>query len=349
MRLQLLNMMIFLKKIRFITNKKIWIDQKKMNFGTYRILAKQNDIYLEESPILHFKSKKNKTELSCIKNAMLKDGIALCKFMIWFENCLKNKIELDEISVGKKLKEFRSQQELFFGESFAPIVGFNEHGAIVHYSATKESNSTIKKDGFLLIDSGAQFFDGTTDITRTIATGEPSEEQKRDYTLVLKGHIALAQAKFPVGTCGYQLDSLARQFLWQEGLNYGHGTGHGVGFFLCVHEGPQGIRPDTNKTELKEGMVISNEPGLYKEGKYGIRIENLIQVKEYKKTDFGSYLCFETLTLFPFEKVAIETPLLTKEEKNWINLYHQNIVDQFSQHLSPNENKWLKEKCETVE
>lgn len=200
----------------------------------------------------------------------------------------------------------------------------------------------------MLIDSGAQFLNGTTDITRTFAIGKLTDEQKKDYTLVLKGHIALAQAKFPAGTCGYQLDSLARQFLWKEGLNYGHGTGHGVGYFLCVHEGPQGIRPDTNKTELKEGMVISNEPGLYKEGKYGIRLENLIQVKEYKKTDSGRYLSFETLTLFPFERVAINDSLLTNEEKGWINSYHKNIIEQFSQHLSPDENMWLKEKCKPI-
>ncbi len=339
----------FFEKINQISNKSIWLDTKRINFGTYRILAKSNNIYCEDSPILHFKSQKNNTELSNIKNAMLKDGIALSKFLIWFENCLKNETKIDEVLVGEKLREFRAQQDLFFGESFAPIVGFNEHGAIVHYSASPKSSAIIKKDGFLLIDSGAQFHNGTTDITRTFATGNLTDEQKKDYTLVLKGHIALAQAKFPAGTCGYQLDSLARQFLWKEGLNYGHGTGHGVGYFLCVHEGPQGIRPDTNKTELKEGMIISNEPGLYKEGQYGIRLENLIQVKEYKKTDFGHYLSFETLTLFPFEKVAIDNSLLTKEEKVWINSYHKNIIEQFSQHLSPEENLWLKEKCKPIE
>lgn len=326
----------------------IWIDPKKANFALYRIAAENNNIKLESSPISNFKSIKNETEIAGIKKAMIKDGIALTRFFIWFENCLAQDLLLTEIELGEKLKEYRAKQELFFGESFAPIVGYKEHGAIVHYSANPKTNNTITKDGLLLIDSGAQFLHGTTDITRTVSLGNTSTQEKKDFTLVLKGHIALAQAKFPEGTCGYQLDSLARQFLWQEGLNYGHGTGHGVGCFLCVHEGPQGIRPDTNATPLKAGMVISNEPGLYRANEYGIRIENLILVCESKNQSKENFFCFETLTLFPLDKNAIDNSLLTENELKWLNNYHQRVFENLSPYLTTEEITWLAEKCQAI-
>lgn len=328
--------------------KKIWIDPAKMNYASYLILSNQNTLLFKDSPILHSKSIKNETEIAGIREAMVKDGVALSEFLMWFEESLSKKEALTEISVGEKLKDFRAKQNLFFGESFAAIVGYKEHGAIVHYKAKEETNSHIKSEGFLLIDSGAQFYHGTTDITRTFALGALTDKEKRDYTLVLKGHIALAQAQFPEGTCGYQLDILARQFLWKEGLNYGHGTGHGVGCFLCVHEGPQGIRPDTNKTALKEGMVISNEPGLYLQNAYGIRLENLILVQKSKISNKENYFYFETLTLFPFEKKAIELSLLNDNEKAWINNYHQTVFNRLSPRLDKKGKNWLAQKCKTI-
>lgn len=334
--------------LKHLSNKKIWMNPAKTNFALYEYSSDKNEILTDISPVLDFKSIKNKTEITGIKHAMIKDGVALTQFFIWFEHCRKENIELSELLIGEKLKEYRAKQELFFGESFAPIVGHKEHGAIVHYSATEESNSIISQESFLLIDSGAQFLHGTTDITRTVSLGKLTKQEQKDFTLVLKGHIALAQAEFPEGTCGYQLDSLARQYLWKEGLNYGHGTGHGVGCFLSVHEGPQGIRPDTNKTVLKEGMIISNEPGVYRTNEYGIRIENLIMVCKCKKNEKQNFYYFETLTLFPLDKNSINQALLTQEEKNWLNNYHQKVYENLSPNLNVEEQKWLAEKCQAI-
>lgn len=335
----------YLQKIR---NKQVWIDSNKMNYALYKIIAENNRLILNSSPVIFFKSIKNKIEISGIKQAMIKDGIALCQFFIWLDDSLRNGENITEMLIGEKLKSYRAKQADFFGESFAPIVGYKEHGAIVHYSANEETNVPISSEGMLLIDSGAQFLHGTTDITRTVSLGNPTEQEQTDFTLVLKGHIALAEAIFPEGTCGYQLDALARQFLWKKGLNYGHGTGHGVGCFLCVHEGPQGIRPDANKTALQEGMVISNEPGLYRTNEYGIRIENLILVEECKKIGQDKFFSFETLTLFPFDKKLIKVPLLTENEINWINSYHQKVFDNLSPLLTEVEKTWLAAKCEAI-
>ena len=218
----------------------------------------------------------------------------------------------------------------------------------MHYDATEESDATLKPENFILLDSGGQYFDGTTDITRTVGLGPLSKQQKRDFTLVLKGHIALATAKFPHGTRGNQLDILARQFLWENGLQYGHGTGHGVGHFLCVHEGPQSIRMDENPTVLQIGMVLSNEPGLYRTNQYGIRCENLVTVREAEINEFGTFLNFETLTLFPFDLQALDLSLLTPEEKLWLNNYHELVYERLSPALNETEKEWLKFKTQAI-
>jgi len=332
---------------RLHVGERILMDQNKANFALFQEIASHCQTAPATSPVLLMKSVKNETELQGIRLAMIKDGIALTRFFIWLEKEIHSDA-LTEISIADRLREFRAQQPLFQGESFGSIVGYKEHGAIVHYSATPESNATLHADGFLLIDSGGQYLNGTTDITRTIALGTLSSQEKLDFTLVLKGHIALATAKFPIGTRGSQLDILARKALWDKGMNYGHGTGHGVGHFLSVHEGPQSIRMDENPTPLKPGMVISNEPGLYRANQYGIRIENLVAVKEAEATEFGSFLEFETLTLCPIDVQAIELSLLTNQEKDWLNAYHGNVFALLSPHLTPDEKSWLQAKCQPI-
>ena len=253
-----------------------------------------------------------------------------------------------ELSVDRKLHEFRAAQPLYMGESFDTIAGYKEHGAIVHYSATPESDVPLQPNGFLLLDSGAQYLDGTTDITRTIALGELTEEEKTDYTLILKGHIALAMAKFPVGTRGAQLDVLARMPIWKYGMNFLHGTGHGVGHFLSVHEGPQSIRMNENPVVLQPGMVTSNEPGVYKAGSHGIRTENLTLVCKDKEGMFGDYLKFETITLCPICKKGIVKEMLTNEEIEWLNNYHQIVYEKLSPNLNEEEKVWLQEATASI-
>ena len=296
------------------------------------------------SVVMRLKSVKNPVELAGTRRAMLQDGKALVRFFKWLEETV-GKEHLTEFDIMARLKEFRSEGEHFVGESFGTIAGYQGNGAIVHYSASEKGAAEIKKEGMLLLDSGGQYFDGTTDITRTVTLSEPTAEQKRDYTLVLKGHIALACAKFPKGTCGVQLDILARQFLWQQGMSYGHGTGHGVGHFLCVHEGPQNIRTDLNPTPLEVGMLLSNEPGLYRAGQYGIRIENLVAVKECEVTEFGQFLDFETLTLFPYDQQLIDWSIMTEQEIAWVNNYHKMVEEKLLPLLSEEEAAWLKQKC----
>lgn len=327
--------------------ERILMDQNKANYALYQEIASHCQTVTAPSPVLLMKSVKNETELEGIRTAMIKDGIALTRFFMWLEQAIHSN-ELTEISIADRLREFRAQQPLFQGESFGSIVGYKEHGAIVHYSATKESNVALHSEGFLLIDSGGQYLNGTTDITRTIALGPLTKQEKVDFTLVLKGHIALATAKFPVGTRGSQLDILARKALWDQGMNYGHGTGHGVGHFLSVHEGPQSIRMDENPTQLIPGMVISNEPGLYRANQYGIRIENLVTVKQAETTDFGSFLEFETLTLCPIDVHAIESELLDQKEKDWLNGYHNYVFTLLSPHLNQEEKAWLQAKCQAI-
>lgn len=299
------------------------------------------------SPVQNLKSIKNETELKGIRQAMLSDGVALVRFFIWLEQNVA-KGHLTECDIMTMLKGFRAEDPHFMGESFGTIAGYGSNGAIVHYAASDETCATLQPDSLLLLDSGGQYLNGTTDITRTVCLGQPTERQKHDFTLVLKGHIALACAKFPKGTRGSQLDILAHQFLWQEGLHYGHGTGHGVGHFLCVHEGPQNIRMDENPTVLAPGMVISDEPGIYRTGEYGIRTENLVTVVEDETNDFASFLKFETLTLCPYDSNLIDVDMLNQAEKDWINAYHKRVYDNIAPLLNKEEQSWLKLKCSEI-
>jgi Xaa-Pro aminopeptidase len=271
------------------------------------------------------------------------DGVAMCQFLYWIENSI-GKEKITEITIAEKLYELRSKQDGFVSESFNTIAGYREHGAIVHYSATHDSASEIKPEGFLLVDSGGQYRQGTTDITRTIHLGKPTKEEKIDFTLVLKGMIQISMIQFPYGTRGTQLDILARMAMWNKGINYGHGTGHGVGAFLNVHEGPQSIRPNENPVILEPGMIQSNEPGIYRAGKYGIRIENLIACHKTVDNEFGSFLGFETLTLCPIDTKSVDVKMLLPEELEWLNNYHKYVFEKISPFLTCEGYSWLKEK-----
>ena len=296
------------------------------------------------SPITDLKCMKNEVQIDGFHHAMERDGAALVRLFKWIEETAPSG-SINEVDVWNKGMEFRAQQDLYREDSFAMICGYKEHGAIVHYEATDESASTLHGEGILLVDSGAQYLDGTTDITRTITLGNPSAQEKHDFTLVLKGHLALQRAKFPVGTTGCQLDVLARLPLWQEAMTYGHGTGHGVGHFLGCHEGPQSIRTNLVDVKLAPGMILSNEPGLYKAGEYGIRTENLLLVVEADKTeDFGNFLAFEPLTLFPYDLQLIDRSMLTNEEVAQINDYHRMVRERISPLLNADEVAWLNEK-----
>jgi len=329
---------------------RVLISPAKINYQLFSKIS-EHCIIKETTvhPVDSLKSIKNETEISCIRNAMQKDGVAMVKFLIDLEKALSNNEKITESDVEEILCKYRSQQAFYFGESFKTIAGFGAHGAIVHYEATKESNATIEPDGILLVDSGAQYFDGTTDITRTISTGgQVTEKVKRDFTYVLKGHIQLALSVFPKGTVGMQLDVLARRALWKAGQNFLHGTGHGVGCFLNVHEGPQSIRMNHNPAPLQPGMITSNEPGLYLAGEYGIRIENLLLTVNAQTTDFGDFYAFETLTLCPIDTRLIDISLLSPEETDWLNAYHQKVYDLLSPLLSVEEKGWLEERTENL-
>ena len=326
------------------TSKSVLVDGAKLNQSLFESIPTACAIRNVMSPVFKLKSIKNDVEMQGVRNAMLKDGVALTKFFIWLEKELHSG-RLNEVNIDEQLYQFRSEQELFKGESFNTIAGFGPHGAIVHYSAKPETASTLNDQNILLLDSGGQYLDGTTDITRTVALGTPTVQQKIDFTLVLKGHIALATAIFPVGTRGSQLDILARKSMWNLGINYGHGTGHGVGHFLNVHEGPQSIRMDENPITLQLGMFMSNEPGLYRTDKYGIRIENLVHVIPAVNTEFGQFLQFETVTLFPIDQLLIDVDMLSDEELEWLNSYHKKVYNTISPKLSEEEREWLSKKC----
>ncbi len=325
----------------------ILIDPDRVNSSIFSYLPSQSAKIEIESLITQLKARKNPVEIENFRKAMIKDGVAMVNFLYWLDNAI-GKESLNEYTLTKKLRSFRKKQANYQGDSFSTISGYGANGAIVHYSVNKESALEVKPEGFYLIDSGGQYLEGTTDLTRTIALGALSEDEKKDFTLVLKGHIALDKAIFPKGTRGVHLDILARQALWSAGLNYGHGTGHGVGHFLNVHEGPQSIRPQDNGVEIKEGMITSNEPGLYRTGKYGIRIENLILCENDQKTEFGEFLKFETLTLCPIDLRAIKVDLLTSEEKEWLNNYHQKVRLALEKHLEEDEKQWLVKSTERV-
>lgn len=325
----------------------ILMNPAKTNYAIYSAIRPGCLIINGASPVALLKAIRNKQEIAGIHAAMQRDGVALVKFLKWLDEAVPAGKET-EISVDKKLHTFRAAQPLYMGESFDTIAGYKEHGAIVHYEATPETDVTLKSEGFLLLDSGAQYLDGTTDITRTIALGPLTEEEKTDYTLILKGHIALAMAVFPEGTRGAQLDVLARMPIWKERMNYLHGTGHGVGHFLNVHEGPQSIRMNENPIPLQPGMVTSNEPGVYKAGSHGIRTENLLLTVPAGEGMFGNYLKFETITLCPICRKGIIKELLTAEEIEWLNEYHRVVYEKLSPDLDNDEKEWLKEACKPL-
>jgi Xaa-Pro aminopeptidase len=307
-----------------IKNKRILLDPATANNLIYGSLSERNEIIEATSPVSLAKAIKNNTELNGFREAMKKDGVALVEFLFWLKSNV-GKTKITEFEIGKKLAEFRSKQSNFKGESFHPIVGYKSHGAIVHLSVGPDDAFSVEPEGILLFDSGGQYLDGTTDITRTVALGPVTEQQKTDFTLVLKGMISLTLAEFPTGTKGYHLDILARKPLWENGMNYGHGTGHGVGHFLNVHEGPMAIRQEFNEHPIEHGMVMSNEPAFYREGQYGIRTENMMVCVEKQSTDFGQFLGFETLTVCPIDTTLIGSDLLNSNEKNWINEYHRKV------------------------
>ena len=363
----------------------ILLDLDEVNYRLYEVVRNkgrrdnhpQTEIVEDESPVKRMKTVKNEREIAGFRSAMLKDGIAMVKFLCWlnsrgyggakvrrYENSfgVETPAEsnlappyprtpvppISELSASDKLESLRAEQPLFRGISFDTIAGYGAHGAIVHYEATPETDIPLEPSGLLLLDSGAQYLDGTTDITRTIALGPLTEEMKRVYTLVLKGHIQIELCKFPSGTSGTQIDILARQAMWREGLNYLHGTGHGVGTYLNVHEGPHQFRMEWKPAPLVAGMTITDEPGIYLAGKFGARIENTLLIVPYKETEFGKFLQFESLTLCPIDKAPILVDMLLPEEIDWLNDYHKMVFDTLSPHLSDDEISWLQEACAPV-
>ena len=365
----------------------ILLDPDEVNYALYESVRRSGDsvrravaIVEEESPVKRMKTVKNEREIAGFRSAMLKDGIAMVKFLYWLnfrgyggtvagghENSsaaesedesnlapphprtpappTKSAPPITELSLSAKLESLRSEQPLFRGISFDTIAAYQEHGAIVHYEPTPDTDIPLKPEGLLLLDSGAQYLDGTTDITRTIALGPLTDEMRRVYTLVLKGHIQIELCKFPSGTSGTQIDILARQPLWREGLNYLHGTGHGVGNYLNVHEGPHQIRMEWKPAPLVAGMTVTDEPGIYLSGKFGVRIENTLLITPYRETPFGKFLQFESLTLCPIDTVPILIDMLLPEELSWLNAYHQRVFDTLAPHLSPAESAWLRAAC----
>lgn len=341
----------------YIYNK---VEEALRNYSEYNILldgdetsyylwktVKCQEIVAATSPIPAMKAVKNATEIQGYRNAMLRDGVAMVKFLMW----LKPAVEAGgqtEISIDKKLTSLRAEQPLFRDISFDTIAGYAAHGAIVHYEATPETDIPLKPEGLILIDSGAQYQDATTDITRTIALGPVTEEMKHIYTLVLKAHIQLELVKFPDGASGTQLDAVGRECMWREGLNFLHGTGHGVGSYLNVHEGPHQIRMEWMPAPLRSGMTLTDEPGLYLAGKFGVRTENTVLITDYKKTEFGKFLQIEPLTLCPIDTTPIDTNIMLPEEIDWLNQYHQKVYEKLAPYLSETEKKWLRNATKAI-
>ena len=333
----------------------ILLDPDEVNYRLYEIVknkGRMNDltkteIVEEESPVKRMKTVKNETEIAGFRSAMLKDGIAMTKFLCWLSDYIgKPEIsQLTEITIDQKLTSLRAEQPLYRDISFDTIAGYGAHAAIVHYEATPETDIPLQPKGMLLLDSGAQYLDGTTDITRTIALGPLTEEEKLIYTLVLKGHIQIELCKFPSGASGTQIDILARKDMWREGLNYLHGTGHGVGTYLNVHEGPHQFRMEWKPAPLVAGMTITDEPGIYLPDRCGARTENTLLIVPYKETEFGRFLQFESLTLCPIDKAPIVREMMLPEEIQWLNDYHQRVFDILSPHLSETESEWLRDAC----
>ena len=328
---------------------RVFIDSKRTNVAIYNALPKSSILIEGTSPANHLKSIKNETEIKGFRNAVLKDGIAMTKFYFWLEKMLKAGEKVTELSAAAKLTALRAEQPQYVMDSFASISSYGPHGAVVHYSPTPETDTELKTDSLYLLDSGAQYLDGTTDITRTIALcDEPSEQMKKDFTRALKGTIGIAKCKFPAGIRGCLIDAFARKALWDAGINYLHGTCHGIGHCLNVHEGPQSIRMEENPVILEPGMVMSDEPAMYRPGEYGIRTENMILIRKDSETEFGKFLGFETLTLCYIDTKLVIPSMLSVREHAWLNKYHQMVYDLVSPHLTEEEKAWLKEKTAEI-
>ena len=323
----------------------ILLDPNEINYTLFKTVERK--IVCENSPVPGMKSVKNTAEIEGFKAAMLQDGIAMTQFLTWLKPAVEKGGET-ELSVDRKLTELRRARRLFRDISFDTIAAYQEHGAIVHYEATQATDVPLRPEGLLLIDSGAQYQNGTTDITRTIALGPLTDEQRRVYTLVLKGHIQLQLLKFPNGASGTQLDALARKDMWAEGYNYFHGTGHGVGSYLNVHEGPHQIRMEYRPSPLRQGMTVTDEPGIYLEGRFGVRIENTLLIVPYKTTEFGEFLQFEPLTLCPIDTAPVDVKMMTSEELRWLNSYHKQVYDTLAPHLDDEERLWLQEATNPI-
>lgn len=335
-------------KLSQLQGIRLLLDLPKTNAAIYQAALQGCHIIEQASPICLMKSVKNETEQNGFREAMIRDGVAMVKFLRWLKPAVERGGET-ELSIDKKLCALRAEQSDYRGISFDTIAGYAAHGAIVHYEATPETDIPLQPKGLLLLDSGGQYLDGTTDLTRTIALGPTTEEERTDYTLVLKGFLTLMNAEFPDGTCGTQLDVLARQAMWKRGINYLHGTGHGVGAYLCVHEGPHQIRMNHMPTVLKAGMTVTDEPGIYKAGKHGIRTENTLLIVPAQETPFGTFYRFEALTLCPIDKAPIDRSLLTAEEVEWLNSYHRTVYEKLSTRLDNETQQWLKEACSPLE
>lgn len=336
------------------------VEEGLRNYSEYNILldgdetsyrlwktVKCREIVSFTSPIPAMKAIKNQSEIAGFRSAMLRDGVAMVKFLRWLKPAVEQGGQT-EMSINEKLTSLRAEQEYFRGLSFDTIAGYQEHGAIVHYEATPQTDAVLRPEGLILIDSGAQYQDGTTDITRTIALGPVSERIKYIYTLVLKAHIQMELVKFPDGASGTQLDAVGRACLWRAGLNYLHCTGHGVGSYLSVHEGPHQIRMEWKPTPLRSGMTVTDEPGIYLAGEFGVRIENTLLVKDYMQTEMGKFLQMESLTLCPIDTAPIDVLLLTEEEKNWLNVYHQLVFEKLSPWLDEEDKNWLQEATKSL-
>lgn len=324
----------------------ILLDANETNYYLWKTVRCQ-EIVNHTSPIPAMKAVKSEAEIAGYRRAMLRDGVAMVKFLKWLVPAVEAGGQT-EMSIDRKLTSLRAEQDLFRDISFDTIAGYQAHGAIVHYEASPETDAPLKPEGFLLLDSGAQYQDGTTDITRTIALGPVTEEMKHIYTLVLKGHIQLELAKFPDGASGTQLDALARECMWREGLNFLHGTGHGVGSYLNVHEGPHQVRMEYMPAPLRAGMTVTDEPGLYLAGKFGVRIENTLLIKDYMETEFGKFLQMESLTLCPIDTAPIDVDMLLPEELNWLNSYHAEVYAKLAPYLDEEEQIWLKNATKPI-
>ena len=329
-------------------NIRVMVDSKRTNVSICNALPKGAVLVEGISPANHLKSIKNPTEIEGFRRAMVKDGIALTKFYYWLEKAMAAGEKVTELSASAKLTSLRAEQPGYVMDSFASISSYGPHGAIVHYSPTPETDAELKPDNLYLLDSGGQYLDGTTDITRTIALCEPTEQMKKDFTRALKGTISMAKCKFPAGIRGCLIDAFARKALWDAGINYLHGTCHGVGHCLNVHEGPQSIRMEENPVILEAGMVMSDEPAMYRTGEYGIRTENMILIREDSETEYGKFLSFETLTLCYIDTRLVVVGMLSARERAWLNKFHQQVYEKLSPHLTAEERAWLKEKTAEI-